>query len=572
MATIGEGIRSAGASIGAGFAQAGQRRRIQEREDARTQAVIDAAALQRTQKLDDQARLSGNVEQIIRQKLGLPITQPEEPVSSATADVTDDATKVSEISKTGAPQVIAGVGFTPEMAKPFAKILAQNPQAFTQLISFLKTADNQKLAAVAKTTEQNLQMGTLLSKAKNKDQMDFMIKNIIETKPNLSEQQRDQLLRIQNDPDFDNRKLRLRRVISESRSTKDLLLEHNKVRAEGRALDVSETQRGRDAVLGVLTTVQSQTDPNVQVQMLEQGVADLKAQGLDARPLERIVAHPQRTLRLPNLISGTIGAFTPSAVTTSQLGRVKTPAEIAQQPAKTDIGKARQDLKSGLITQAEFDVIQTTPPDFQSKVGKLIGDKQAAISVFGENSEQVKAINEAISSEQKGEGPKLSDIGGVRKEFTNLSGDFIKLRDAIGKVEQNFKFPSAAGDLSMIFNFMKILDPGSVVRESEFATAQNAAGVPERIRAQWNRALRGERLSLVTRKDFFDTANRLFKNQEDRQIQLEKTFRRISKAQGIDPEKVVINFRTPKKGDKKGKTPASTKLSKMSDEELLGTF
>jgi len=34
---------------------------------------------------------------------------------------------------------------------------------------------------------------------------------------------------------------------------------------------------------------------------------------------------------------------------------------------------------------------------------------------------------------------------------------------------------------------MKILDPGSVVREGEFATAQNSAGIPERIRAKYNR-------------------------------------------------------------------------------------
>jgi len=336
MATIGQGIRSAGQSIGAGFAQAGQTRRLQEREETRAQAVIDAAALQRTQKLEDQARLSGNVEQIIRQKLGLPTTQTETTPVAESIDVVDDATKVTQVTKNGAPQVIAGVGFTPGMAKPFAKILAQNPQAFTQLIGFLKTADDQKIAAVSKTSEQNLQMGTLLSRAKNKDQMDFMIKNIIETKPNLSEAQRDQLLRIQNDPDFENRKLRLNRVITENRSTKDLLAEHNKVRAETRALDVSETKRGRDAVLGVLTTVQGQTDPNVQVQMLEQGVADLEAQGLDARPLKRIVAHPQRTLRLPNLISGTIGAFQPPGVTTAQLKPVTgRGADFATSPAVT---------------------------------------------------------------------------------------------------------------------------------------------------------------------------------------------------------------------------------------------
>lgn len=243
-------------------------------------------------------------------------------------------------------------------------------------------------------------------------------------------------------------------------------------------------------------------------------------------------------------------------------------AQVAPKaPAPTTaIGKARQDRNAGLITQSEFDTIQNAPVNAQSTIGKLIADKQAAVSVYGENSEQVKAIQSAIDSEAKDDGVKLSDIGGVRKEFTQLSGDFIKLRDAIGKVEQNFKFPSAAGDLSMIFNFMKILDPGSVVRESEFATAQNAAGVPERIRAQYNRVINGERLSKVTRKDFFDTANRLFKSQEDKQKQLERSFTAIAKAQGIDPKKVIIDFKVAKITKK---TDNNKDLTKLSDAEFL---
>ena len=52
------------------------------------------------------------------------------------------------------------------------------------------------------------------------------------------------------------------------------------------------------------------------------------------------------------------------------------------------------------------------------------------------------------------------------------------------------KDPSAAGDLAMIFTYMKILDPTSVVREGEQATAQNAAGTPERIKNIYNRVIK----------------------------------------------------------------------------------
>ena len=41
---------------------------------------------------------------------------------------------------------------------------------------------------------------------------------------------------------------------------------------------------------------------------------------------------------------------------------------------------------------------------------------------------------------------------------------------------------TAQGDIGILFAFMKINDPGSIVRPSEFATAEKAPGIPERFR------------------------------------------------------------------------------------------
>jgi hypothetical protein len=68
---------------------------------------------------------------------------------------------------------------------------------------------------------------------------------------------------------------------------------------------------------------------------------------------------------------------------------------------------------------------------------------------------------------------------------------------------------SAAGDISFIFQYMKMLDPGSVVREGEFATAQNAASVPDQIRNRYNRILSGERLNPDQRREFLQSAGAL---------------------------------------------------------------
>ena len=86
---------------------------------------------------------------------------------------------------------------------------------------------------------------------------------------------------------------------------------------------------------------------------------------------------------------------------------------------------------------------------------------------------------------------------------------------------------------------MKVLDPGSVVRESEFATAANSAGVPDRIRAQYNKVLRGERLAHNTRADFVDRAEKLFNSQLELQRKLEEETRETAAIFGLDPNVVA---------------------------------
>ena len=62
-------------------------------------------------------------------------------------------------------------------------------------------------------------------------------------------------------------------------------------------------------------------------------------------------------------------------------------------------------------------------------------------------------------------------------------------------------------DVAMIFQFMKSLDPDSVVREGEYATASNAGlGVPERIWRLYNSAIDGEILLPEVRKEIIRVA------------------------------------------------------------------
>jgi hypothetical protein len=129
----------------------------------------------------------------------------------------------------------------------------------------------------------------------------------------------------------------------------------------------------------------------------------------------------------------------------------------------------------------------------------------------------------------------------VTKATQDVSAAYNKMQSAAAN-------SSPAGDMSLIYGFMRMQDPGSTVREGEFATAQNAAGIPDQVRNAYNRALSGERLSDVQRSDFLGQAKGIYGSQMDLQRQVDGTYGQLAKDSGIDPTKVLVNFEANKGG------------------------
>ena len=130
----------------------------------------------------------------------------------------------------------------------------------------------------------------------------------------------------------------------------------------------------------------------------------------------------------------------------------------------------------------------------------------------------------------------------LREQYNSQTKTFRDVRDAYGRIVKSVEKPSAAGDLALIFNYMKMLDPGSTVREGEFANAQNSGGVPDIVRAQYNKIMSGERLSDTMRTDFYDRSTMLFETANDQYGQTKSEFDRIATGYGLDPRKITIDF------------------------------
>jgi len=117
------------------------------------------------------------------------------------------------------------------------------------------------------------------------------------------------------------------------------------------------------------------------------------------------------------------------------------------------------------------------------------------------------------------------EAGKLRKDYESSQStkDFQKQSGAYGRVVSSANKASAAGDLALIFNFMKVLDPGSVVRESEFATAAGARAaltraekdgtpIPAVVAQAMQRLETGQLLLPEQRDDFLIRAGMLYQS------------------------------------------------------------
>jgi hypothetical protein len=126
-----------------------------------------------------------------------------------------------------------------------------------------------------------------------------------------------------------------------------------------------------------------------------------------------------------------------------------------------------------------------------------------------------------------------------RKEYNDQTKPYQEVKSAYGRVLSSED--SAVGDLSLIFGYMKMLDPGSVVREGEFATAQNATGVPERITNIYNKVATGQRLSPSQRDSFKGQAKGLYSSALEGEKTVRTGLERISKGYGLNTENIFYS-------------------------------
>ena len=212
----------------------------------------------------------------------------------------------------------------------------------------------------------------------------------------------------------------------------------------------------------------------------------------------------------PKLVQGQLGLIL-STVNPDKWSKIAVESRAAEA-APFDLTKKRADA---IVADAQA---RFTP-------AKLAADLQ----VSQEQAKQLKAGMMPLDKRPEAEAK-------FRKEYSDQTKGYQDVKAAYGRIQSTDK--SGAGDIALIFNYMKMLDPGSVVREGEFATAETAGGAFAKVGNLYNKLLTGERLKDEQRNMFVKQSERLYQSAAGQEKVVRSGIERIATGYGLKPENI----------------------------------
>lgn len=184
------------------------------------------------------------------------------------------------------------------------------------------------------------------------------------------------------------------------------------------------------------------------------------------------------------------------------------------------------------------------------------GDKQAQIEAQKEIA-RLRAMQKAQPQAPKAEKPPKmlgdvpADVAKVEMDLaTKFRGDkTVQSYDLISNAYQQLRALSKEGtssaDQGLIMKFNKVLDEGSVVRETEFAITAEGGGLINKFRNIAGKVATGERLQPSQREELVRTAGAILEGIKQNYAKKRQQFIEQGKLYGARPEAVVGLEETP---------------------------
>jgi len=126
----------------------------------------------------------------------------------------------------------------------------------------------------------------------------------------------------------------------------------------------------------------------------------------------------------------------------------------------------------------------------------------------------------------------------LRKEYQTRTKVYGELGTTFSNIKSSAEAKTGPGDIALITGFMKMLDPGSVVRETEFATARDTAGLYTRLENSLKKAESGQFLQANQRNEFVNLAKQYLDSAQKKAGEEKKALGVVVKNYNLNPDNV----------------------------------
>lgn len=288
------------------------------------------------------------------------------------------------------------------------------------------------------------------------------------------------------------------------------------------------------------------------------GTQEVSMGGMPAIPSAPTQVSPDMSMRAgmePQSAMGALQKFYTPAAQMSQPVMGQVPVEDALKKLLAIGGE--EGLKGVTQYAALKDVV--TPERKTITVGNTVLDAQTLQPIYegGEKpTSDIQNYNQAVAQGYKGSfmdyqaalkraGATVVDLGAGQKGFENTTalGKNFKA-EPVYKAHQEMKAArnqimealgqgTPIGDTAAATKIMKLLDPGSVVRESELGMAMAATGLLDRLSNYAQNIIKGTKLTTAQRKEFAQLGDALYQASVDEYNKKRGEYERLGSEFGL---------------------------------------
>jgi hypothetical protein len=252
-----------------------------------------------------------------------------------------------------------------------------------------------------------------------------------------------------------------------------------------------------------------------------------------ARSTAQTAAQAPAELRQKIAVASKAESDAQTALATAKNAPERAAAEAALATAQADKAKAEARYK-------ERDILA----DLENKAANLGLTKAQTGSALAQTNKLGVETKEAVlrlKALENGTGDpkeKFSQEEKIRKEWQGRSKVYGELQNTFNTLQASAGSANGPGDIALITGFMKMLDPGSVVRETEFATARDTAGLFTQLENRLQKAKDGQLLSPAQRKEYVALSQKYLESAKKKAAEERKDLGIVVKNYKLNPQNV----------------------------------